>query len=98
MDDADLLQQFESLTLPFDQWTHRCHVKVTYLYLQKYPFDEALSHIKAGIKAYNAANKIPEGPMQGYNETTTHAFLHLIAAVRIAYAKTHPVASADAFC
>jgi outer membrane protein assembly factor BamD (BamD/ComL family) len=98
MDDAELLRQFQDLTLPFDQWTHRAHVKMAYLHLQKYPFDEALSRICAGIKSYNAANNVPESPTSGYNQTTTVAFLHLVAAVMRAYEQTHPVRTADEFC
>jgi hypothetical protein len=98
MDDSELLRQFENCTLPFEQWTHRCHVKVAYLYLSRYPLDEAMARVKAGIRKYNAANHVPEdGPAQGYNETTTHALMHLIAAVRLAYGKTFPVDSADGF-
>jgi hypothetical protein len=98
MNDRELLRQFETLTLPFDQWTHRAHVRVAYMYLSDHSFHEALARIRAGIKAYNAHNKVPENETSGYNETTTHALLHLIAAVMRAYAKTHPVADADAFC
>jgi hypothetical protein len=98
MDDAELLRQFESLTLPFGQWTHRTHVKVAYLYLRAHPFDEALARMRNGIKAYNAANDVPESQTSGYNETTTHAFLHLIAAVMRAYDEVFPVADADTFC
>ena len=97
MDDADLLRQFEDCTLPFHEWTHRSHVKVAYLYLQKYSFDEAMDHIRASIKRFNAANNRPDGPQEGYNETTTRALLHLIAAVRKAYEKAFPVGNADEF-
>lgn len=54
--------------------------------------------MRRGIKAYNAANKVPEGPTSGYNETTTHAFVHLIAATMAAYAQAMPTPTADAFC
>jgi hypothetical protein len=98
MDDADLLRQFQELTLPFTLWTHRAHVKIAYLHLQKYPFDEALSRICAGIKKYNAANNVPESQTSGYNQTTTVAFLHLVAAVMRAYEYAFPVHTADEFC
>jgi hypothetical protein len=98
VDDARLLQSFEDCTLPFVQWTHRCHVKVAYLYLRHFSFDEALVRIRNGIKAYNAANKVPEGPTSGYNETTTHAMVHLIAATMRAYDGTFPTSGADSFC
>src|SRR5688572_6812620 len=98
MTDSDLVHQFEALTLPFEQWTHRAHVKVAFLYLRDHPFDEALVRMRRGITAYNAANKVPETPTSGYNETTTHAFLHLIAATMNAYGPEMPTASTDEFC
>src|SRR6476660_401103 len=98
MDDATLLKQFEDLSLPFSQWTHRAHVKVAYLYLCGHSFDEALLRIRKGIKAYNTANKVEESPTNGYNETTTHAFLHLIAATMSAYGESMRTPTADSFC
>jgi hypothetical protein len=98
MDDAALLRQFEDCTLPFGEWMHRTHVKVTFLYLRSHGFDEALARLRTGIKAYNAANNVPDGPLMGYNETTTHALIHLIYAVMCAYRGSHPTPTADAFC
>ncbi|MCP3904941.1 MAG: hypothetical protein GY715_15050 [Planctomycetes bacterium] len=98
MDDATLLEQFENQTLPFDQWTHRTHVKVAYLYVTQFPLEEAIDRMRRGIKAYNAANDVPEGPQVGYDETTTVAFAHLVDAVNRAYASTFPTDSADSFC
>lgn len=98
MDDAELLREFQDRTLPFKEWTHRCHVKMAYLHLKKYPFEEALTRICSGIRAYNAANNVPESETSGYNQTTTHAFLHLVAAVMRAYEQTFPVNTADEFC
>jgi hypothetical protein len=98
MDDAELLRRFETCTLAFELWTHRCHVKVAYLYLVHHSFDEALIRMRAGVKAYNAAHDVPEGPTSGYNETTTHAFLHLVAATMQAYGEAFPTPTADSFC
>jgi hypothetical protein len=98
MDDAEFLRQFEARTLPFEQWTHRAHVKVAFLYLRDHPFDEALARVRAGIKAYNAANQVPEGPTSGYNETTTVAFVTLVAATMRAYGNTFPTPDAERFC
>ncbi len=98
MDDKELLIQFESCSLPFSQWTHRAHVKVAYLYLKAYPFDQAMERIRQHIKAYNAANNRPEGPTMGYNETTTRAFLHLVDVTIRAYGEYFPTTDADSFC
>jgi hypothetical protein len=96
--DDELLEAFESLTLPFPEWTHRAHVRVACIYLQKLPFERALERMRAGIKAYNARHAVPETATSGYNETTTRAFVHLIAATRQAYGATHPAADSERFC
>ena len=98
MDDAELLRQFESRTLPFAHWNHRAHVRVAFLYLREHDFDEALARMRAGVQAYNAANNVPESPDRGYNETTTHAFLHLIAATIAAYGDVILTPTSEAFC
>jgi hypothetical protein len=98
MTDRQFLRAFEMRTLPFNQWTHRAHVKVAFLYLRDFPFDRALQRIANAIRAYNAANSVPESPTSGYNQTTTHAFLHLVAATMAAYEPAFPSKNADAFC
>lgn len=98
MANREHLRSFEDLTLPFGEWTHRAHVKVSFTYLRTYPFDEALDRMRAGVKAYNARHGVPEGPTSGYNETTTRAFMHLIAATLSAYDRTHPTPDAGSFC
>ncbi len=98
MTDEEFLQAFESLTLPFDQWTHRAHVKVAFIYLSRHSFDVALAMMRSGVKAYNTRHNVPDSPTSGYNETTTHAFLHLIAAMMHAYGRVFPALDADSFC
>ena len=39
-----------------------------------------------------------DGPLEGYNETTTHAFMRLIDATRRAYGRLYPTPDADTFC
>lgn len=96
MDDWELVRQLESCTLPFGQWTHRAHVRVAYTLLRAHPFPEALARFRKAVQAYNAKNNVPESATQGYNETTTHAMLHLILATMRAYPGDYP--TADAFC
>jgi hypothetical protein len=96
--DAEFLASFEARTLPFAEWTHRAHVKVAFLYVRTFGFDAALEKMRAGVRAYNAANHVPEGPTSGYNETTTVAFLQLVAATMAAYGGAFPTPTADAFC
>ena len=98
MSDDELLRHFQACTLPYAEWTHRAHVRVAYLYLQEHGFEGALPLVRAGIQAYNASQQIPEGPTSGYNETTTQAFLHLVAATMAAYGKAFPTSDSEAFC
>jgi hypothetical protein len=98
MDDDQFVCAFEEMTLPFEQWTHRAHVIVAYTYLCRLSFDEALVKMRDRVKAYNAHNKVPETQVRGYNETTTRAFLHLIAATMAAYGDACPTTDADSFC
>jgi len=96
--DEELRRSFEDLSLPFSEWTHRAHVRIGYLYLRELPFDAALGRLRSAIKAYNAANNRPDGPLEGYNETTTAAFLRLIEATMLAYGDVMPTPDSESFC
>lgn len=98
MNDDELLRAFEDRTLPYAEWSHRCHVKVAWIYLRRLPYDEALAKMRTGIQKFNAAKSVVESPTTGYNETTTQAFFRLIAATIAAYGAAIPVQTADEFC
>ena len=98
MGDDDLLRAFENCSLPYAEWTHRCHVKVAYLYLRRFPYEGALARIRNGIQRYNAAQSIVESPTTGYNETTTVAFSRLIAAAIETCRPAGHLLTADQFC
>jgi hypothetical protein len=93
-EDDKFLEQFETKTLPLEEWHHRQHIKVAYLYLRKYPFEEAMERMRAGVKAFNAAKGIPEALDRGYHETMTQAWLRLVYFTLCEYG---PAESADAF-
>jgi hypothetical protein len=95
MNDEAFLQQFEDCTWPFDQWHHRQHIKVAYLYLLRYPsLDNAIDRMRTAIKRYNAAQHVPEAPDRGYHETVTQAWMRLVHFTVSAYG---PSANADEF-
>lgn len=94
MNDEEHLRRFEDWSFPLDQWNHRAHLKVAYLYLRRFSFDEALSRLRSGIRAYNAAHGIVDSPTGGYHETMTQAWLQL---VYVALCQFGPADSADAF-
>jgi hypothetical protein len=94
MDDVTFLQQFEACAFPFDRWHHDAHIKIAYLYLRRHSLEEAISKMRNGIKAYNAANKVEEGPDRGYHETMTQAWVRL---VHLALCEYGPAETADSF-
>ncbi len=94
MDDKTFLQRFEAGLWPREEWHHKQHIKIAYLYLRQYPFEAAMTRIREKIKAHNAVHKIPESPTRGYHETMTQAWLRLVHLTLCEYG---PAENADAF-
>ena len=94
MSDEEFLWQFESAAWPLEEWHHRQHIKVAYLYLSRHPFALAMQKMRAGVKAYNAAHNIPDEPTRGYHETMTQAWMRL---VHLSLCEYGPAENADAF-
>jgi len=94
MNDEEFLRQFEAAVIPMEQWHHREHIRVAYLYLSRYPQDAAIEKICSGIKALNSAQKVPEAIDRGYHDTITLAWIRL---VQCALAEFGPAESADVF-
>ena len=46
--------------------------------MRRFPFAQAMTHIREKIKAYNAAKQLPDALLSGYHETMTQAWLHLV--------------------
>ena len=74
MSDDEFLAQFENRSLPIDSFRHADHVRVAFLYLQKYPVVEALQRFSASLTSFATAH----GKNNLYNETITWAYLLLI--------------------
>jgi hypothetical protein len=74
MNDNEWMEQFENATLPNESFHHADHVKMAFLYLQKYPPLEALQRFSCSLKNFAGAH----GKSDRYNETVTWAFLLLI--------------------
>ncbi|MCT0208954.1 hypothetical protein [Synechococcus sp. CS-1332] len=78
-DDAEierLVRDFEALTLPRANWTHRAHLAVGVYYVRHWGLDGALQRMRERIQAYNLAC----GDPAGYSETVTATYLRSIAA------------------
>jgi hypothetical protein len=76
MTDEEFIVSFESCTLPKEQWRHREHVRMAWIYLKTYSFSEALERARVGIQRYNHCT----GVARGYRETETCFFMRYIAS------------------
>ncbi len=73
LDDDALLAGFRDATLP--AFTHRDHVRVAWLYLRAWPFEEALGEFCRDLRAFAAAR----GAHGLFHATITWSFFALIA-------------------
>ena len=71
MNDADLLQAFESCRLTPTDFRHREHLRMAYLYLMRYPFEEAHAYFEAGVQRLLAHLG---APASHYHPTITRAW------------------------
>jgi hypothetical protein len=74
MNDSEWMEAFESCTLPNDSFHHADHVRMAFLYLQKYAPLEALARFSSALARFATAHDKPNL----YHETITWAFLLLI--------------------
>lgn len=75
------LVRFERGDIPLDQWNHRAHVTIAYLYLRSRPFDAAVAAMRTGIQAYNRAKGLEPDPPElerGYHETLTLGWMRVL--------------------
>lgn len=82
MDDAELWTAFGAYTLPAGQWTHREHLRIAFLFLQRFELDEAHLRMRAGIIRLNERHGLVETSARGYFETLTRVWLVLVADAR----------------
>jgi hypothetical protein len=94
MNDQEFLTAFEARTL--DEFHHRDHIKITYLYLRRYPLDEAIAKVRTGLQALAVAWSAPVDDLdKGYHETMTQAWIRL---VHLTLSDWGAAESSDAFC
>jgi hypothetical protein len=74
LNDAEWMEAFEGCALPNGSFHHAEHVKMAFLYLQKYAPLEALGRFSSNLTRFAAAH----GKPGLYNETITWAFLLII--------------------
>jgi hypothetical protein len=76
--DAAFIASFEDCTHPLADWTHRSHIRMAWIYLSRYSFEEALGRIRTGLLQYAAAHGVPDAIDRGYHETLTVVWLRLV--------------------
>lgn len=74
MSDDELLEAFETCTLPNDGFRHADHVHVAWAYLRRLPILQALERFTAGLQRFAAHHGTPAL----YHETITWAYVALI--------------------
>ena len=74
MNDAEFLAEFEACTLAGDRFHHRDHVRLAWIYLERFGPLEALGRFTESLRRYATAQGHPEL----YHATITWAFLLLI--------------------
>ena len=74
MDDQTFLSAFEDGTLPPSEFPHRGHIRMAWLYLRAYGWDEGMIYIRDGIQ--NFAARL--GATQKYHETITVFWARLV--------------------
>jgi hypothetical protein len=74
LNETEWLEAFENCALPNTSFHHAEHVKMAFLYLQKFPPLEALGRFSSSLARFASAHGKPDL----YNETITWAFFLLI--------------------
>jgi len=77
--DEDFLRAFEDLSFPADQFHHREHIRVAWLYLKSSDATRAAERMTAGILRF--ANH--HGATVKYHHTLTLAWMRLVAAALV---------------
>jgi len=82
MTDSEMhfIQQFEAHSLPPEEFDHRGHLYLAWLYLRRYSLDQAINKVTQGIADYAASL----GAKDKFQHTLTEAVVRIMA-VRMAH-------------
>ena len=95
MNDDDLRTAFESQSLSMEQWTHRAHVRMAWIYVDAVGRRRALERLRTGIRALNVAIGVQNTESSGYHESLTVTWVALVASTITHHGRQ---TSSDAFC
>ena len=73
--DAEFIRAFEACELSNESFHHRDHIRLAWIYLQRYAELEAREHMAGAIRKFAAHH----GKSDKYHETVTVAWLRLVA-------------------
>jgi hypothetical protein len=85
----ELVRRFLDGSLPRAEWTHAAHLAVGAWHVDRFGADAAIDRLRVGIRALNDRHGTPNTATTGYHETTTIAYVRLLAE---ALAKASPEA------
>jgi hypothetical protein len=74
--DLEFVRMFEACELSNDSFNHRDHIRLAWIYLQRYPEPDAQRQMAGAIRRFAAHH----GKSDKYHETITVAWLRLIAS------------------
>src|SRR5215471_4647365 len=77
--DEDFLRAFEDLSFPANQFRHREHLRIAWLYLKSSDASRASERMTAGIRRF--ANH--QGATQKYHHTLTLFWMRLVAVALV---------------
>ena len=75
IDDATFLAQFRDQTLAAEHFDHRGHLRIAWLYLNRYPVREASDQVCAGIRSL----AIMLGAREKFHHTISEALVRIMA-------------------
>jgi hypothetical protein len=76
LSDTQFLRQFEDLSLPPEEFGHRGHLRLAWLYLNAYPLEEAIARTATGISKYATSL----GETGKFHHTLTEAIVRIMAS------------------
>lgn len=71
----EFLQQFENHTLDVERFDHLGHIRIAWIYLTKYPLDDAIEKVNKGIASYAKS----KGANDKFQLTLTEAIVRILA-------------------
>lgn len=74
MNDQEFLAAFEATKLADEEFHHRDHIRMAWMYLRRDEWEVALRNIKEGIHRFAAAHHVPTL----YHETITVFWAHMV--------------------